>query len=84
MLHEILLNAAAITGVKKAGVRWRIFYRLASVDYKHLAEAIDWRHWLETRQKEAGSRSLQLLDVACGSGKFPKALASLLLVPSGL
>jgi len=52
------------------------FYALASVDYKHLAKAIDWRHWLETRQKETGSRSLRLLDVACGSGKFPMALTS--------
>ena len=52
------------------------FYALASVDYRHLAEAIDWRTWLEARQKEVGSRSLQLLDVACGSGKFPAALSS--------
>ncbi|MGY9063474.1 MAG: hypothetical protein ACKVG1_14470, partial [Rhodospirillales bacterium] len=47
------------------------FYALASVDYQHLAEAIDWKVWFETRQKEVGLRSLQLLDVACGSGKFP-------------
>jgi SAM-dependent methyltransferase len=52
------------------------FYALASVDYRHLAEAIDWKTWLEARQKEVGSRSLQLLDVACGSGKFPAALRS--------
>ena len=52
------------------------FYALASVDYKHLAESIDWKAWLETIQKSVGDRRLQLLDVACGSGKFPMALLS--------
>ena len=52
------------------------FYTLASVDYRHLAEAIDWKSWLETRQKIVGPRNLRLLDVACGSGKFPAALVS--------
>lgn len=52
------------------------FYALASVDYQHLAEAIDWKTWLETRQEAVGSRCLRLLDVACGSGKFPAALTS--------
>jgi SAM-dependent methyltransferase len=41
-----------------------------------LAEAIDWKNWLEIRQKRVGSRSLRILDVACGSGKFPVALNS--------
>ncbi|MEO1282153.1 MAG: class I SAM-dependent methyltransferase [Pseudomonadota bacterium] len=50
------------------------FYALASVDYRHLAEAVDWREWLKDRQRDAGTRSLNLLDVACGSGKFPAAL----------
>ena len=50
------------------------FYALASVDYKHLAEAFNWREWLEKRQAEVGGRQLKLLDVACGSGKFPAAL----------
>jgi SAM-dependent methyltransferase len=50
------------------------FYALASVDYQHLAEAIDWKNWFETKQNEVGSRCLRLLDVACGSGKFPQAL----------
>lgn len=50
------------------------FYALASVDYKYLAESLDWKKWLETRQAEVGQRSLKLLDVACGSGKFPLAL----------
>jgi len=50
------------------------FYALASVDYRHLAEALDWKAWLQARQEQAGSRPLRLLDVACGSGKFPSAL----------
>jgi SAM-dependent methyltransferase len=50
------------------------FYALASVDYRHLAEALDWKAWLQARQKQAGDRPLRLLDVACGSGKFPSAL----------
>ncbi|MDC3347471.1 class I SAM-dependent methyltransferase [bacterium] len=50
------------------------FYALASVDYKHLAEAFDWKKWLKSRQGELGPRRLKLLDVACGSGKFPMAL----------
>jgi SAM-dependent methyltransferase len=52
------------------------FYALASVDYQYLAEAIDWKRWLEKKQKDVGSRRLRLLDVACGSGKFPVALKS--------
>jgi ubiquinone/menaquinone biosynthesis C-methylase UbiE len=52
------------------------FYALASLDYQHLAEAIDWKNWLETKQKKVGSRCLRLLDVACGAGKFPVALTS--------
>lgn len=50
------------------------FYALASVDYRHLAEAVYWKAWLQARQEQAGDRPLRLLDVACGSGKFPSAL----------
>lgn len=50
------------------------FYALATADYRHLAEALDWKEWLERRQQAAGDRPLRLLDVACGSGKFPVAL----------
>ena len=50
------------------------FYALASVDYRRLAQALDWKSWLEARQAQAGNRPLRLLDVACGSGKFPSAL----------
>ena len=52
------------------------FYALATADYRVLAEAMDWRGWLEERQRAAGDRPLRLLDVACGSGKFPVALAN--------
>ena len=52
------------------------FYALASLDYQHLAQEHNWKVWLENRQKLAGSRRLRLLDVACGSGKFPEALIS--------
>jgi SAM-dependent methyltransferase len=51
------------------------FYRLATDDYRHLAEARDWRGLFEKAQIQAGERALRLLDVACGSGKFPNALA---------
>ena len=50
------------------------FYALAWVDYRYLAEAVDWKSWFEARQREVGQRPLRLLDVACGSGKFPVAL----------
>ena len=50
------------------------FYALASIDYKYIAEANDWKSWFETLQKTVGKRRLKLLDVACGSGKFPVAL----------
>ena len=50
------------------------FYSLASVDYKYLARALDWKKWFETHQAKAGQRKLKLLDIACGSGRFPIAL----------
>ncbi len=50
------------------------FYTLASIDYKHLAERFEWKKWLENHQANVGRRNLKLLDVACGSGKFPSAL----------
>jgi SAM-dependent methyltransferase len=50
------------------------FYALAWVDYRYLAGALDWRSWLEARQRAVAGRPLRLLDVACGSGKFPAAL----------
>jgi SAM-dependent methyltransferase len=58
---------------RRAGME--AFYRLATDDYRHLAQARDWRAMFETAQARAGDRSLRLLDIACGSGKFPNALA---------
>ncbi|MEM9782539.1 MAG: class I SAM-dependent methyltransferase [Pseudomonadota bacterium] len=52
------------------------FYALATDDYRHLAKALDWQAWLEARQAVTGDRALRLLDVACGSGKFPTALST--------
>jgi len=54
------------------------FYELARVDYRYLAEAYDWAdafQSLEGRKHEGGRKSgARLIDVACGSGKFPQAL----------
>ncbi len=50
------------------------FYTLATEDYRHLALARDWPALFEAAQARVGDRSLRLLDVACGSGKFPDAL----------
>ena len=50
------------------------FYTLASIDYKHLAEKFNWKEWLEAHQANIGKRGLKLLDIACGSGKFPSSL----------
>jgi len=50
------------------------FYALATVDYRHLAESADWAGWLRAQDERVGDRALRLLDVACGSGKFPDAL----------
>jgi len=57
---------------RRAGME--AFYRLATKDYRHLAESRDWAAWLAERAEAAGDRPLRLLDVACGSGKFPNAL----------
>ena len=48
------------------------FYELARVDYRYLAEAYDW----VSAFRSLGNRSngIHLIDVACGSGKFPQAL----------
>ena len=50
------------------------FYSLALVDYKYLVEKFEWKKWLETHQAYVGNRKLKLLDIACGSGKFPLSL----------
>lgn len=49
------------------------FYALARLDYERLARGfIDHSAWL--RRVADGRRRITLLDVACGSGKFPEAL----------
>jgi len=47
------------------------FYALAAEDYRQLAGARDWA--ADLRGHAADGR-VRLLDVACGSGKFPAAL----------
>ena len=48
------------------------FYELARVDYRYLAEAYDWASAFRSlANRKVGVR---LIDVACGSGKFPQAL----------
>ena len=49
------------------------FYSLASVDYEHLSNSHDWKSWLNLIRQSNNDRT-QLLDIACGSGKFPTAL----------
>jgi SAM-dependent methyltransferase len=48
------------------------FYELAHEDYRELARARDWAALL--RGHATSSSRVRLLDVACGSGKFPAAL----------
>ncbi len=48
------------------------FYALATEDYRQLATAVDWA--AELTRVAAGRDAVRLLDVACGSGKFPAAL----------
>ena len=55
---------------EKARPEMEAFYSLATEDYRQLALAADWPALLSARAHEGWS----LLDVACGSGKFPTAL----------
>src|ERR1700748_3930137 len=54
------------------------FYVLATEDYRQLALAADWAALLGERAHQGWS----LLDVACGSGKFPTALVRFTAVAS--
>ncbi len=49
------------------------FYRLAALDYRLLAEEVDWLKLFKQVASRHG-HSFKLLDVACGSGQFPSAL----------
>lgn len=55
---------------EESRVEMEAFYALATEDYRQLALAVDWPALLRERAHEGWS----LLDVACGSGKFPTAL----------
>ncbi len=48
------------------------FYRVATLDYRMLAEAFDW--WTFFEERRQARSPVRILDVACGSGKFPTAL----------
>lgn len=48
------------------------FYELARIDYRHLAEAYDWAGAFRALASRKGGG--RLIDIACGSGKFPQAL----------
>jgi len=48
------------------------FYTYATADYAHLAKAVDWPNLLSSLADAQGS--VELADIACGSGKFPTAL----------
>lgn len=50
------------------------FYALATEDYRQLALAADWAHLLRAGGPADAAGDRTLLDVACGSGKFPTAL----------
>ncbi len=65
--------AASLAHWSEAGRRgMEAFYALATEDYRQLAGARDWSGTMA--DLAAGGDRVRLLDVACGSGKFPAAL----------
>ncbi|MSO42138.1 MAG: class I SAM-dependent methyltransferase [Solirubrobacterales bacterium] len=51
------------------------FYSFAQLDYELLAGVADWGSALvRAHERRGGSGPLRLLDVACGSGRFPSTL----------
>ena len=54
------------------------FYKLANLDYAKLANALNWADVFRRIRGELGTESLEILDVACGSGMFPTALQRVL------
>ena len=54
------------------------FYKLANLDYLKLANALNWADVFHRIGGKLGTESLEILDVACGSGMFPTALQRVL------
>ncbi len=54
------------------------FYKLAHLDYAKLANALNWADVFHRAREKLGTESLEILDIACGSGMFPTALQSVL------
>ena len=54
------------------------FYKLANLDYAKLANALNWTDVVRRIRGKLGTESLEILDVACGSGMFPTALQRVL------
>ena len=50
------------------------FYKLATVDYEHLGSSLDWEEELFKYASSREDKRLKILDVACGSGKFPSVI----------
>ena len=50
------------------------FYKLATVDYEHLSNSLDWEEELFKYTSSREDKRLKILDVACGSGKFPSVI----------
>ena len=66
-------SQASLAHWSEAGRRgMEAFYALATEDYRQLAGARDWAGTLTGLA--AGGDTVSVLDVACGSGKFPAAL----------
>jgi hypothetical protein len=54
------------------------FYKLANLDYAKLANSVNWADVFRKIRGKLGIESLEILDVACGSGMFPTALQRVL------
>ena len=54
------------------------FYKLAHLDYAKLADSLRWADVFRRIRERLGTESLEILDVACGSGMFPTALQRVL------
>ena len=54
------------------------FYKLANLDYAKLANSLNWADVFRKIRGKLGIESLEILDVACGSGMFPTAIQCVL------